>query len=135
MVEEPAHPYTLALSFVTYSIHSIIPVAGADQRQAMAPQREASIDGARAVLEHGGAVRGYFRLKIGLALAFREWLSFQKGHSLFEHVRITSRLDVVRDGIGQPEQVVRDFCTHAPAGGWVPPVLNISFQELPRRGA
>src|SRR5688572_2896525 len=135
MVEEPAHPYTLALSFVTYSIHSIIPVAGADQRQAMASQREASIDGARAVLEHGGAIGGYFRREVGLALAFREWLSFQKGHNLFEHVRITSRLNVVRDGIRQPEQVVGDSCAHASAGGWMPPVLDISFQELSRRGA
>ena len=55
-VQEPAEPDALAPALGADSIHPIVPVAGADQRQAVAADREAPVERACAVLEERGAL-------------------------------------------------------------------------------
>jgi hypothetical protein len=42
---------------------------------------------------------------------------------------------VVVDDVGQPHQVVGKARSHAAAALWMPPVLHVAFDELPRRCA
>src|SRR2546422_4354464 len=46
---------------------------------------------------------------------------------------VPDRVHVMRYGVRQPQQVVRATGAGAAAGGLVPPVLHIPFDELPAR--
>ena len=59
--------------------------------------------------------------------------AFDEGDLLLQDRLVAGHRDVVRDGIGQPHDVVGDHRAHAGAGARQPPVLHVAFPELPRR--
>src|SRR5207245_209847 len=67
-------------------------------------------------------------------LAGGEHWSLQERNELVEDAVVPGRVRVMRYGVRQPEQVVRATGAGAAAGGLVPPVLHIPFDELPARG-
>ena len=71
-VQEPAQPDALAAALVTDPVHAVVPVARSDQRQAVRPDREADVDGARAVLEEGCRLPRSIRLEVGVVLVGSE---------------------------------------------------------------
>ena len=57
----------------------------ADQRQAVRADREAAVEGPRAVLEQRGVLLGDHRLEERVVLAGAEGRPFEEGHHLVEH--------------------------------------------------
>ena len=57
-VQEPAEPDALALPQFADAVHAVVPVAGADQRQAVGAERQALIERAGAMLEQSGGLVG-----------------------------------------------------------------------------
>ena len=71
-VQHPAKPDALALAALADTVHAVIPIAAADQRQTMAADRQAGVQRAGAMLvEAGGLVRDG-RLEETVALAWLE---------------------------------------------------------------
>ena len=52
-VQEPGEPDALARAALAHAVHAVVPVAGADQRQAVAAQGQALVQRAGAMLEQG----------------------------------------------------------------------------------
>ena len=50
-MQEPAQPHTFTPALLTDAIHAVVPVAGADQWQAMCADRQAGIESACAVFK------------------------------------------------------------------------------------
>jgi hypothetical protein len=84
--EQPAEPDALALAALADPVHAVVPVAGADQRQAVgAGQLEALVEAAGAMLEQRGGVLGLHRLEEGVVLAGREGRAVEERHDLVQH--------------------------------------------------
>jgi hypothetical protein len=56
----------------------------------------------------------------------------EEGDGLVEESDIACDFKVVDDCVRQPQQIIRDTGPNAPARRWMPPVLDITFNELPR---
>ena len=132
--EEPAEPDALALAAGADPIHPVVPVAASHQGQPVAAGREAAVERPRAVLEERRRLSGNLRFEIAFRLFRLERRAREKRNRLVEDGVIARDLDVVVHGVGEPEQVVGDPGPHAFAGRFVPPVLDVSLLELPRRG-
>ena len=77
-VQQPAKPDTLAATAFADAVHAIVPIAAADQRQAMAADRQAGVQRTGAMLvEAGGLVRDG-RLEEAIALAWLQCLACQE---------------------------------------------------------
>ncbi len=86
--EQPAEPDALALAALADPVHAVVPVAGADQRQAMgAGQGEALVEAARAMLEQRRRLVGLVGLEEGVVLAGRERRAVEERHALVQHRR------------------------------------------------
>ncbi|KFB72658.1 MAG: hypothetical protein AW09_002150 [Candidatus Accumulibacter phosphatis] len=97
----------------------------------MLAKPQAMQDGAHAVLvQAGGRGRAARKIIVGIILRV-DRATFQEMHWLVEHTGIAAGTDVAADRQRQPEIVVRTVRTHPPARRWMPPVLDVAFQELP----
>src|SRR5438552_11959978 len=117
-MEKPAEPDALAFSGFADAVHPVVPVAGAEQGQAVAAERQAAIEGPGAVLEQRRALLAGRRLIEGLGLGGRERRSFEKADRLVENGGIAADLDIMPDRIGQPDPVVGNPRADSMAGGW-----------------
>src|SRR3546814_20627948 len=81
--QQPAEPHAFTLAAFADPVHAVVPVTGADERQAMIPEKvEALVEAAGAVLEQRArAVRDH-RLEEGLGLAGMQNRAFAKRHGL-----------------------------------------------------
>ena len=68
-VQEPAQPDALALARLADAVHAVVPVAGADQRQAVRAGGEAEVEAARAMLEQRRRLVGLVGLEVEIVLA------------------------------------------------------------------
>ncbi len=50
-MQEPAQPHALAAAVFTDAVHAVVPVAGADERQAVLAHVERAFESAAAMLE------------------------------------------------------------------------------------
>ena len=57
--------------------------------------------------------------------AFNEW------HVFIEQSRVTRGAQVVRAGMRQPQQIIREMCAHARTAGGMPPMLHVALRVLP----
>ena len=114
-------------------VHAVIPVAAADQRQAVAPRSPGS---RRAPAR--SARRGW--RTSALAVGSKEALGLRpaqapapsmNGTASLEHGGVAGRVDVVRDGVRQPERDRPKSGCARPGRVGQPPVLDIAFGELP----
>ena len=133
-VQEPAQPDALAPALVADPVHAVVPVARADQRQAVGADREAPVERARAVLEQRRRVRRAPRLEVGVRLVRPQGRPVEERDHLVEDRRVAGDREVAIDGVGQPEAIVGDARPDAPAGRRMPPVLDVSLDELAGRG-
>ena len=98
-MQEPAEPDALAPAALADPVHAVVPVAGADQRQAVrAGQSRLLVEAARAVLEERRRLVGRPRLEERVVLAGRERRALEERNDLVEDRRVAGRLDVVRSG-------------------------------------
>ena len=100
----------------------------------MFADREAPVERAGAVFEHGATLAGDRGLEVRLVLFRCEDGPFEEGDDLVKHGGIARRLEVLGDGVGQPDRVIGDPGAHSPAGRGMPPVLHVAFHELAAGG-
>ena len=130
-VQEPAEPDALALALASDAVHAVVPVAGAHQRQAVAADGEAAVEGARAVLEERRALAPRRRARSTPRPGPARAAGPSRNGTLSSSSASSPRdLEVVRGGVGQPQQVVRDAGAGAAARRRMPPVLHVAFDEL-----
>ena len=129
--QEPAQPDTFALSSFADTIHAVIPVAGADQRQSVHAQFEAVVKRASAMLEQCSDIVRNRRLEKAVVLTRRKSRPFQERQHLVEHCMVATALDVICGRVRQPRAVVRYPRAHALSGMSKPPMLDVAFDELP----
>ena len=53
-IKEESQPYAFTFAMLTHPVHAVVPVTGADKRQAMPAKAEASHDGPHTVIIHTG---------------------------------------------------------------------------------
>ena len=133
-MEKPAEPDALAFPCGTDPIHPVVPVSRADQRKAVAPNRQTAVERACAMFEQGAVLRGHTWLEIRLVLPSRESRPVEEGNDLVEETDIAGDFKVVDDRIRQPQKIIGDTGPHAPAGRRMPPVLDVALNELPCGG-
>src|SRR5947209_8654131 len=90
---------------------------------------------AHAVIVDGAGLVGDLRqvvdfVLVGIQLAHREIRNFD-----IENPEIARDVDVVVDYVREPYQVVGESSAYATSALRVPPVLDVSFDELPARSA
>ena len=106
-MQKEAEPGAFATTCRTHAVHAVVPVAGADERQAVRACRESFVDGPHAVFEEGGIRRRHVRPAVRFVRISGERRRLQEGHALVQDVRVARRADIFRDDIGEPQQVVR----------------------------
>ena len=84
------------------------------------------VEGAR-LLRPGGQI--IVSILIGLDRS-----AVDERNPLVEHACVADMLDVPACRQGQPQKVIGKMRAHAASGGRMPPVLNVSFDELMPRG-
>ena len=105
-MQEEAEPGALAAPCRADAVHAVVPVAGADERQAVRAGGDALVDRPDAVLEERAVLGGHARLAVGLVRVGREQRRLEERHALVEDAGVAGRADVLRDHVRQPEQVV-----------------------------
>ena len=135
-MEEEAEPGALAAALPAHAVHAVVPVAAADERQAVRAGGQALVDRAQAVLEERAALGG--RRAAGRRPPARPGASGGASRNGTRSSRTPVSpvvRDVVRHRVRQPEQVVRAAGARAAAARLVPPVLDVALDELAAGGA
>ena len=133
-MQEEAEPGAFASSGRSDAVHAVVPIAAADEREAVGAGGEALVDRPDAMLEERPVLGGHARLAVRLLRVRREKRRLQKRHALVQHADVAGRADILRHHVGQPQQIVRAARTQAAAARLVPPVLDVAFDELPAGG-
>src|SRR3989337_1157375 len=84
-MQEPAEPDALAPAPLADPVHAVVPVARADQRQAVLAAGETLIEPARAVLEERRALFREHGLEVGVVLARPERPALEERNGLVQH--------------------------------------------------
>jgi hypothetical protein len=108
--QEPAEPHALPPTAFSHPVHAVVPVTGADERQAvLAGELEALVEaaGANARKERRSLVREH-RLEERIVLAGAEGRPVQERHDLVQDGGVAGGGDIGRGGEGEPDAVVRD---------------------------
>ena len=134
-VQEPAEPDAFARALFADAVHAVVPVAGSHQRKPVAAERQAGVEGERAMLEQCRRPVGDDGREEAVGLAGLQRLAFEERDRLVEDGEVGRDVDVMGDGEGQPRAIVGDAGAHALAGMRQPPMLNVAFDELAPRGA
>ena len=135
IVKKKGQPDAFAAAFFSDQVHAVIPIAGADQRQAVLAKFQAVLDRAHAMLVERGRFLGAIR-QIVIRFLFRhDRPGVEKRNLFIEHAGIRDAGDVAAGDVGQPEIVVGKMRAHAAARRRMPPMLHIAFAELMRGGA
>ena len=134
-MQEPAQPHALAAAVFADAVHAVVPVAGADERQAVLAHVQRAFEPEAAVLEQRRGVVADCRLEKCIVTLARQRRSFDERHLHVEDGAIAGERDVVRGDERQPHAIVGDVRAHALAVVRQPPVLHVAFGELARGGA
>ena len=134
IVEEKGEPDAFASAVLTDEVHAVIPVAAAHQGQAVAAETQPVVDRAQAMFVEGANVVGNVR-EIVIRLLIRTQRSrTQERHALVEHAGVADRRDIPAGCIREPEEVIGEMGTNAPADGRMPPVQHVPLTELAAGG-
>ena len=97
------------------------------------PNRKPWRSGAHAMLVQGRGLAGPpGQVVVGLVVGVHR-PAFEERHRFVEHARVAGREHVTASRERQPQVVVGKVRAHAAAGGRMPPVLDVAFDELPAR--
>src|SRR5437879_43881 len=106
-VREPPEPDALPLPFGAHEVHSVVPVPGPHQRETVAPDRQAAVERAGAVLEQRAPLSGHAWLEIRLGLPGGEERPPEERNDLVEEARVFGDLEIPEDHVRKPEQIGR----------------------------
>ena len=133
VVQEKAQPDAFAPALLAHQVHAVVPVAGADERQAVLAESQA-LRMARTQCSYRLAVSSdaVGKIVIGILVGF--------DRAAFEEVDRSSSTPVspVLENVaarrqGQPEVIVGTVRAHAAARRRMPPMLDISLRKLAGR--
>ena len=133
VIKEKAEPDALAPAVFAHQVQAVVPVAGADERQAVVAEFEAVQDGPDAMLVKA---RRFIRTsgQVVIRVFIRVYrAALEEENRFIQHAGVPAGEDVTAGGQRQPEVIVGAKGTHTPTRGRMPPMLNISFQELTGR--
>ena len=130
LTQEPTQPDRFALSFNAYPVHAIVPVAAAHQRQSVAADPKAAVNGTGRMFKHRGPLGADGGRVIGIFSTARNGRAFKKRDLLVQQRGVARGSQVKHTGVGQPQQVIRKMGAHPIAQGCVPPVLHIALNKL-----
>ena len=135
VVEEEPHPDAGSASLSAETVDAVIPVAGAEQRQAVgADMPQCVIDRATAMFVDVAALERWPRNDDPGILAVGRTRPFEISDLFIEHALVAGRRDVARKNIGQPEMGVACLGALAETGLAIrramPPFQHIAFKEL-----
>ena len=95
---------------------------------------EALVQRQRAMVEQTRLFVGNRRQEECVALTFIQDGPLEEGDHLVKHRDVAGDLNVMGGDIGEPAAVVGDAGANTAPGLGQPPMLNVAFNELPRRG-
>ncbi|MOA19633.1 hypothetical protein D3C78_1400300 [compost metagenome] len=130
MEQEEAEPHALAAAFQTYHIHTVVPVTGPHQRQAMLTKGQPVLQRPHAMLVQRLLYRTRRRLFVRGFLARRQFARLQIAHLFFQNGLIVGGVQVVANRQRQPQIVIRTARAYAIALRRMPPVLYVAFDKL-----
>src|SRR5712692_10723893 len=87
-MQEPAEPDAFPFTPLADPVHAVVPVACADQRQAVFADGETLVEPTRAMLEQGSTLVRDHGLEVGIVFAGLQHLAVEEWNesaSLFEH--------------------------------------------------
>jgi len=135
MVQEEGQPDALAFALISHAVHGVVPVSRTHEGQAVLAKLKAVPDGSDTVLVKGaGLFRPGGQVVVGVLVRL-QWPALDEVDALVKHADISSSCDVSVSRQRQPEIIIRAVRPHAPSRWRVPPVQNISLQELVGRTA
>src|SRR5688500_9897920 len=112
--QKPAEPDALARAALTDPVHTVVPIARTDERQAMLTgEVEALVEPAGAMLEQRRPLVRDHRLEKGIVLSVTKRRSLEKRHDLVQNGRIAGCRDIGRGSEGEPDPVVGNASAHA----------------------
>ncbi len=133
-MQKPPEPDTFTPPGFADPVHAVVPVARADQRQAMlADLRETGLQSAHAMLEQRRARFRDARDEERVLLVGGQRSSVDERDRYIENRAVAADVDVVRNRMREPDAVVGDPCAYAAAAFRQPPVLHVAFRKLARR--
>src|SRR5678815_2910805 len=94
---------------------------------------KAPIECTSTMLEKRSMLGRNARLEVGIQLAGGQHWSLEKRDGFVEDTLVAGHVEIVGRRVGQPEEIVGHACAHAAAHRFVPPVLYVALNELPRR--
>ena len=109
-IQEPAEPDALPLAAGADAVQTVVPVAGAHQRQAVRASCETLVERQRAMVEQTGFGAGHRRQEERIALAIFQYGPFEKRYRLVKHSEVAGDPDIVGDDKDQPAAVIGDAC-------------------------
>ena len=113
------------------AVHAVVPVARADQGQAVRADGEAPVERAGAVLEQRAVLGGDRGLEVRVVAApSRAAGPSRKGTTSSSTAASPVDLEVLRDGVGQPDASSEIRVRTPRPGGGMPPVLHVALHEL-----
>ena len=130
--EEP-EPDAFAAALVPDAIHAVVPVAGADQRQAVRAVAQPMLNRSPRMLVQArrfGRAPGHVVPRL---LVRRHRRTVEETHLLVEHAGVVGRLHVPAQRERQPEVIVRNARPNAAPRRRMPPVLHVALDELSAR--
>ena len=117
------------------AVHAVVPVAAAEQRQAVRARRSMPLSIARMQCSKSVPPVGrHARLPVGLVHVWREQRRLEERHAARRERRRRRSCDIIGDDVGQPEQIVGAARPQPAAARLVPPVLDVAFDELAAGG-
>ncbi len=114
-------------------IHAVVPIAGAEQRQAVRTNCQARVKRADAVLEQRRRISPMAGRRKCLLDRRRQRTAAQEGHGFVEHRQIARDFKIVGDDEGQPDAVVRHARLDSLTGGGQPPMLHVALRRTAAR--
>ena len=101
----------------------------------MTAHPEALVKSTSAMLEQSGDVVRNCRLKETIVFSWRKLRPFKERYNFVQYAAIAAAVDILGGGVSQPRAIIRNSGSHALPRMGKPPMLNVAFNELPRRCA
>src|ERR1043165_7128854 len=71
------------------------------------------------------------RLKVGFEFIRFQVRTLEETHGDIQNIHVTSNLDIMARRVGKPQHIVRTPCAETFTRRQMPPMLHVSFDELP----
>src|SRR2546422_7547210 len=108
MIRRPPRSTLFPYTTLFRSVHPVVPVPGPHQRETVAPDRQAAVERAGAVLEQRTPLSGHAWLEIRLGLPGGEERPPEERNDLVEEARVFGDLEIPEDPVRKPQQLVGD---------------------------